>query len=61
MKEFEQEGYDVVLKRVSTEEEILETMTEIRRMQMKRIIIDVDIQGINRTLDKVRNHVYMPS
>ncbi|KAJ8027923.1 Glutamate receptor 4 [Holothuria leucospilota] len=53
MKEFEQEGYDVVLKRVSTDEETLETMTEIRRMQMKRIIIDVNIQAIDGILDKV--------
>lgn len=54
MPEFKHRRYDVVLKRVSTSEEILETMSELRKTSTTRMIIDVDIEGINSILEQVK-------
>ncbi|XP_071847212.1 glutamate receptor 2-like [Apostichopus japonicus] len=54
MPEFKHRRYDVVLKRVSTSEEILETMSELRKTSTTRMIIDVDIEGINSILEQLQ-------
>lgn len=54
MPEFKHRRYDVVLKRVSTSEEILETMSELRKTSTTRMIIDVDLEGINSILEQVK-------